>query len=157
MQLQNRMKTHQMSETEIASLFTEAQVGRIATIDSNGFPYIAPVHFVYFNSKIYIHGLIRGQKIDNIKNNPKVCFEVDKMERMLLDDLPCDVNTEYTSIVAFGMATMIEKHGDKIAVLEKFVEKYVPHLAGKTFPENVVKGTGVIEVAITECTGKYYK
>ena len=104
--MQHRMKTHRMSESEIEALFGEAQVGRLATLNPDGFPYVTPVHFVYYKGKIYIHGLIKGQKIDNLKANPKVCFEIDKMIGFLPSELPCDVNTEYRSVIAFGAAAM---------------------------------------------------
>ncbi len=65
--MQGRMKSHQLTERQIESLLLEEQVGRLATINANGFPYITPVHFIYFNKKIHIHGLNKGQKIDNIK------------------------------------------------------------------------------------------
>jgi len=155
--MQGRMKSHQLTERQIESLLIEEQVGRLATLNANGFPYITPVHFIYFNRKIYIHGLIKGQKIDNIKNDKKVSFEVDKMEKFLMAELPCDVNTEYLGVIIIGEAKMIDNEDEKIEALKKIVEKYTPSLAGKDFPEKVLKATGVIEVSVVECTGKFYK
>jgi hypothetical protein len=151
------MKNHQLSEQEIEALFEEEKVGRLATHNHDGFPYITPVHFVYFKGKIYIHGLIKGQKLDNIKNNPKVCFEIDRMEGLLPDERPCDVNTEYRSVVAFGSAVMIENSDIKTEILNRVVQKYMPHLSGRPFSENMVNGTGIIEISISGCTGKYYR
>ncbi len=42
-------------------------------------------------------------------------------------------------------------------VLNKMVEKYTPQFAGKELPDNMIKGTAVIEIDIVECTGKYHK
>ena len=155
--MQHRMKTHQMSEAEIESLFLEAQVGRLATLNADGFPYITPVHFVYRQGKIYIHGLVSGQKIDNIKNDPRVCFEIDRMDHIIPHELPCEVNTAYQSIIAFGTAEMVEEDEEKIEILKTVVEKYMPTLSGRPFPENMLNGTGIIEISITEITGKYYR
>ena len=155
--MQGSMKSHQLTERQIESLLIEEQVGRLATFNANGFPYITPVHFVYFNKKIYIHGLHKGQKIDNIKNDKKVCFEVDKMERFLLAEKPCDVNTEYLSVIILGEAKMLNNEDEKIESLRKIVEKYTPSLAGEAFPEKIIKATGVIEISVIECTGKFYK
>ena len=129
----------------------------MATLNSNGFPYVTPVHFIYSNKKIYIHGLVRGQKIDNIRDNPKVCFEIDKMEKFLLSEVPCDVNTEYVSVIITGEARILNNEDKKTEVLKKIVEKYVPSLVGREFPKNMLKATGVIEVSVIECTGKFYK
>lgn len=45
--MQGRMKQHQLTLDEITDLLKVSEVGRIATNDPNGFPYIVPVHFVY--------------------------------------------------------------------------------------------------------------
>lgn len=58
--MQGRMKQHQLSKEEIDSVLSNAQVGRIATLNENGYPYIVPVHFIIIKEKIYIHGLIKG-------------------------------------------------------------------------------------------------
>jgi nitroimidazol reductase NimA-like FMN-containing flavoprotein (pyridoxamine 5'-phosphate oxidase superfamily) len=155
--MQDRMKSHQLTESEIEDLLLEEFIGRLATINSTGFPYVTPVHFIYSNKKIYVHGLVRGQKLDNIKNNPKVCFEIDKMEKFLLSEVPCDVNTKYVSVIILGEAKILNDEAEKIEVLKRIVEKYVPSLVGEDFPKNMLKATGIIELSVTECTGKFYK
>ncbi|PWU80045.1 MAG: hypothetical protein DLM72_14265 [Candidatus Nitrosopolaris wilkensis] len=42
----------QSNQKMVESLSTE-RIGRFASIDNNGFPFIAPMNFVYFNSSIY--------------------------------------------------------------------------------------------------------
>lgn len=155
--MQNRMRNHQLNEEQITSILTKAPVGNIATINENGYPYVVPVHFIYYEDKIYIHGLPRGQKISNILENEKVCFQIYDMKGFIFDNSPCDINTEYESVVITGTATTIEDLNLKETVLNKIVEKYTPHLGGTKLPENMIKGTAVIEITIKELTGKYYK
>lgn len=155
--MQARMKQHQLSETEISALLSKAQVGHIGTINSEGYPYVLPVHFVYYKGKIYIHGLIQGTKIENLIANPKVGFEVDIMEGLILDDKACDVNTKYQSVVIMGQAKMVHLVDKKIEILNQVVAKYTPQLAGQQYPENMLKGTGIIEITIDSITGKFYK
>ena len=156
--MQNRMKTHQLEETEINSLLAAESVGRLATVNADGTPYITPVHYVYFNQKIYIHGLIRGQKMDNITANPNVCFEIDQFEKLIFpeDKSPCDVNTQYKSVIITGNARIVEDEKLKADALNLIVEKYTPNLSGTPFG-NSIKATGVIEITIKEMTGKYYR
>ena len=152
------MKTHQLDEEQITAILAKAQVGHIATINKeNGYPYVVPVHFVYFDGKIYIHGLVKGQKVSNILANEKVCFETYFMKGLILDEKPWDVNTEYESVVIMGKASIIKDPDLKLTALHKIVEKYTPNLSGIEFPDNVIRGTGVIEITVEECTGKYYK
>ena len=155
--MQYRMKKHQLDEEQITKILEKAPVGNIATVNENGYPYVVPVHFIYLDGKIYIHGLPRGQKISNIKLNDQVCFETYSMKRLILDEAPCDVNTEYESVVIMGKAVVIKDADLKETVLNKIVGKYTPQLSGIKFPENTLRGTAIIEVVVEECTGKYYK
>lgn len=156
--MQNRMKTHQLTEKEINDLLAYSMVGRLATVSAGGIPYVVPVHFAYENEKIYIHGLIKGQKLNNIAANPNVCFEVDHFETFIMpaENAPCDVNTQYQSVILTGTAKLVEDEREKTDALNYIVEKYTPLLAGMAFG-NAVKATAVIEITVKECTGKYYK
>ena len=152
------MKQHQLTNDEINRLLSIEQVGRISTLNSNGFPYTIPVHFVFSNEKIYIHGLSKGQKITNIHASEKVCFEVDKMGAIIpgMKD-SCGTNTEFESVVILGTATMVEEKEIKQKALKHIVEKYTPQLCHLEFPEKMLKATSIIEINILECTGKYYR
>lgn len=156
--MQGRMKQHGLSNDEIFSVLNNAQVGRIATHHENGYPYIVPVHFIVYEEKIYIHGLIKGQKISNLIRNNKVGFEVDEMGAIIPDnENPCDTNTEFRSVIIWGTARMIEDRELKEKVLHAIVAKLTPQLSHLSFPEKMMKATGIIEITPIETTGKYYK
>lgn len=155
--MQGRMKQHQLTAAEIEKLLAGEEVGRIATVNPDGSPYIVPVHFVYHDGKIYIHGLIKGQKISNINSNPAVCFEVDRMQGIIMSDEPCNVNTEYQSVVVLGSARLVQDERGKEDILRRIVGKYAPSLSDREMPVQMLKATSVIEIEIKECTGKYYK
>jgi len=156
--MQNRMRTHQLSEEQIKKLLNSADNGSLATINSDGTPYVTPMHFVYIEDAIYFHGLPKGKKLYNIANDPRVGFCVYEMDKFILDpeEKPCDTNTKYESVILSGIAKPIEDIGEKTKALKEIVKKYTPHLSDKELPENMVKGTIVIRIEITEVTGKYY-
>lgn len=155
--MQGRMMQHQLNNDQIESMLLSEQVGRLATLNANGFPYVVPAHFVYSENKIYIHGCGKGQKIDNIKLNSKVCFEIDHMSELILSENPCNVNTAYESVVIIGSALILNNSTDKATVLKKIVDKYTPALSEKELPARMINATSVIEITILECTGKYYR
>ncbi len=155
--MENRMKQHQLSAEEIDHLLAKAPVAHLGTHNSNGYPYVVPVHFVHGADCIYIHGLNRGQKLQNIQNNPKICLELSHMEGFIMDEKACDVNTAYQSVVILGTASMVEEKEEKIEALNQVVAKYTPQLSGQAFPDNMLKGTGIIKICIDEISGKYYK
>lgn len=152
------MKTHPLTKEQIDELLHKVQTGSLATINSDGTPYIVPVHFLYLDNLLYIHGLPVGKKIDNIIKNPNICLSVYEMDCLLLDPNgnPCDTNTKYQSVIINGTAALVEDIENKRNVLNNIVKKYTPHLFNKTLPENMIKGTAVIQLSIHNLTGKYY-
>ncbi|WP_319378892.1 pyridoxamine 5'-phosphate oxidase family protein [uncultured Methanocorpusculum sp.] len=157
--MQKRMKDHQLSNEEITYLLDNAASGVLSTLDADGSPYCVPVHFVYLDKKIYIHGLTAGEKTDNIQRDPRVCFTVYRMGELLYSaeaKSPCSVNTAYQSVVVKGSAVLVDDSQAKREILEAVVKKYTPQLACLSMPENAVMQTAVIEITPAICTGKYY-
>lgn len=156
--MQGRMKQHQLLKEEIEDVLEKAEVGRIATQNDNGYPYIVPVHFIVYRKRIYIHGLLKGQKISNLTKNKKVGFEVDEMGAVIPGDInPCSTNTTFRSVIMLGDAKMIDDKVVKEKVLRAIVEKYTPQLSHLDFPEKMMQATSIIEIEPIEVTGKYYK
>lgn len=157
--MQNRMKTHQLSQEKLDNLLARAETASLAMLNLEGSPYVIPVQFVYHNKAIYIHGLPKGQKIDCITADPRVSMTIYDMQGLLFgsEGGACNVNTKYESAVLFGRANLLEDFDQKLEALTKIVEKYTPHLAQKKMPENMIKGTAVIKVVIESITGKFYR
>ena len=76
MQLLGKLEIN--SKQKIIEFLDKEPTGRIATIDKNGYPQIIPMNFVFTNDVIYMHSHVKGEKLQNITNNHKVGFEVDK-------------------------------------------------------------------------------
>lgn len=152
------MKTHQLTVEQISRLLHECAVGCLATVGNDNIPYVTPVHFVYKDGTIYFHGLPKGQKISNIQSNPDVSFNVYKMGGLLIDanGKPCDTNTEYQSVIAQGKAEIVADIDQKRKALDAIVDKYTPQYSGCQLPDNMVKGTAVVAIRITQLTGKYW-
>ena len=72
------------------------------------------------------------------------------------NDIPCDVNTRYESVVVRGTAALLEDDGHKREILSLIVAKYTPQLSHRPLPQGMVHGTAVIEITPSAVTGKYY-
>lgn len=157
--MQHRMKTHRMTKDKMEDLLNRTATCSLATLNEDGTPYVAPMHHVYHKGSIYMHGLPKGKKFDNIKANPCVSLTVYEMQGLLLDinGKACDTNTKYESVILSGMATLVDDIDLKRDALMEVVRKYTPHLSETTLPENMVRGTAVIQVQILDMTGKYYE
>lgn len=155
--MQNRMKNHMLTANQSTELLNRSMTATLATVDNNNMPYVTPVHYIYFEECIFIHGLNKGQKIDNIKNNNNVSFNVFDMDCLLVDSQdPANTNTKYQSVIISGSASLVTDLDLKRKVLQEFVLKYVSFLKDKSIKENMVLGTGIIKIDIKEISGKYY-
>lgn len=160
MQLLGRLEIK--SEQKIAQFLNEEHVGRIASLDSDGFPQVIPMNFAFVNGVIYMHSHTRGEKLDNIKANPKVGFEVDKELEFLPSyfSSPTDASqadTLYISVVIKGDGIIINDKEEKTLALNALMEKYQPE--GKyerLTPEmHVVDEVAIIKVIPKTMRGKY--
>jgi nitroimidazol reductase NimA-like FMN-containing flavoprotein (pyridoxamine 5'-phosphate oxidase superfamily) len=113
------------------------------------------LNFVYHQGKIYFHCAFEGRKMDNIKANPRVCFEVHELIKIVQGQRACDFSTRYRSVLAFGRARSLPDGGEKIAVLAALAEKYASRRAVEPPTPKRAKGTEVIEITIEEMTGKH--
>jgi len=108
------MSAEEMNPKEIDQFLTCARVGRLGISLENG-PYIVPVSYAYANGKIFFHTCNKGLKMDGIRKNPNVCFEVDET----LSD-----TSMFKSIIIFGTAEIIDEKEKKIPYLQKLINKY---------------------------------
>jgi uncharacterized protein len=70
----------ELNEIQMNHFLLTQAVGRIACTDGKK-PYIVPVTYVY-DGKDIIGQTREGKKLDMLRNNPNVCFEVDAMHNM---------------------------------------------------------------------------
>ena len=150
------------SKEKIIEFLSSESTGRIASIDANGFPQIIPMNFVFINDVIYMHSHIRGEKLENIKRNDKVGFEVDRNLEFLPSYFfdPTDASladTLYISVVMKGTCTIVEDKEEKTLALNGLMKKYQPE--GGYEPMNpemeVLNEVAVIKITPNTMRGKY--
>ncbi|MBF0530639.1 MAG: pyridoxamine 5'-phosphate oxidase family protein [Deltaproteobacteria bacterium] len=146
---------------EIAKILDSTNIGCLATIDNNGYPYITPVNFVYYQGRIYFHCALTGEKLDNIKSCPKVCFEVDVplayLEVAFNDQKsPCATHQLFHCVIIRGTAAVVEAPDLKAAALNALVAKHEKHDNFKPVtPETPeFKACHVVEVTPENMTAK---
>lgn len=116
-------------QEEITAILQRCLVGRMATIGSDGYPYITPVNYVYWRGSIYFHCARKGEKLDNILRNPKVCFEVD-IPLAYLDTgfdttaPACHVHQFYHSVIIRGVAELVEDIEEKVGALNALMASH---------------------------------
>ena len=150
------------SKERIIEFLRSQQTGRISSIDENGYPQIIPMNFVFINDAVYMHSHIRGEKLDNIRRNKKVGFEVDKSLEFLPSYFsdPTDASladTLYISVVIKGNGSIVSDKEEKTTALNGLIKKYQPEGGYEPIkPEmEVLKEVEVIKIVPESLKGKY--
>ena len=159
---QDHKKLEIKSKEKVIEFLSSQQTGRIASIDENGFPQIIPMNFVFINDTIYMHSHIRGEKLDNIRRNQKVGFEVDKSLEFLPSYFsdPTDASladTLYISVVIKGNASIVSDKEEKTNALNGLMKKYQPEGGYEPIKPDmdVLKEVEVIKIIPESLRGKY--
>jgi len=108
---------------EIEEIINKANVIRMAVCDNNR-PYIIPLNFGYKDRCIYIHSSKRGKKIDILKKNNDISFEVDIDHVLVESKKACDFSMKYKSVVGFGKAYFISDLNEKKQALDIIMSHY---------------------------------
>jgi len=136
----------------IESIIKRATVCRIALSEDN-VPYVVPLNFGYKDNFLYFHSAKEGRKIDMIRKNKNVCFEIDIDSEPIEAEYPCNWSMKYYSIIGFGEAFVVEDLEEKREALDIIME----HYSGKSsfeYPEKIINSLAVIKVRIESMTGK---
>lgn len=144
-----------LSDKQIDELLYSESVGRLGCY-ADGKIYVVPVTYVYDGQNIICHTR-KGMKLEMMRKNPDVCFEVDKMENM----------ANWQSVIAWGTFTELNGEDAEMA-MQKMLMKLQPHLTSETArphdPGNseerrATRGlTAIIyQIVIKEKTGRFEK
>jgi nitroimidazol reductase NimA-like FMN-containing flavoprotein (pyridoxamine 5'-phosphate oxidase superfamily) len=138
--------------TVIEEIIACAEVCRIAMCDGN-VPYLVPVNFGYRDRAIFIHSPLEGRKIDILKKNNRVCFEVEADVEILKGKAACDWGARYLSVIGTGAACFIEDIPGKKDALDVIMRKY-SGTGGHSYDVARVNSISVIRIDIREMSGK---
>src|SRR5579863_8191037 len=87
----------ELSPAEIEAVLRENVIGRVGC-HAFGSTYVVPITYAYDDRNVYAHSA-NGRKLAMMRENPHVCFEVDRM----------DDYANWRSVIAWG--TFSELYG----------------------------------------------
>lgn len=163
------------SLANMAKFLNEEKVGRVASIDEQGYPQIIPMNFVYVRNDsidtqssnedtgaIYMHSFPKGEKIENIKRNPRVGFEVDSYICFLPSYYfhPIDASqadTLYISVIIKGNASIVQNRDEKTNALNALMRKYQKEGGYESLSPDMgsVREVVVLKIVPDQIRGKY--
>jgi len=138
---------------EIEAIIQEAEVCRLGLAVDNT-PYIVPVFFGYENSCLYIHCAKEGRKLDMIRQNNTVCFEMEVDVQISNRDKPaCQWSSAYRSVIGWGSAFILDNFEEKKPALDVIMR----HYSGQTsfeYKKKAVEEVVVIKIVVEHMSGK---
>lgn len=139
------------NKEDIEKFLLESKICRLAMVDGDK-PYMVPMNFGYRDGHLYFHSAKQGRKIDVIRKNPNVCFEVDQLIRFKKAKIACDWGAEYKSVIGSGRAEFLNTPDEKTQALKVIMSQYSDKEF--EFSEDMLDKTLVIKVTVDQMTGK---
>jgi hypothetical protein len=142
-----------LENRQIEELLNKQVIGRLGC-HADGFTYVVPMSYAYDGEYIYGHTL-EGMKLNLMRKNPNVCFEVDDMLDM----------ANWKSVVTWGIFEELVEGPDRNKALKNLIDRTLPLISSETthlspqwpFPSNdndQIKGV-VFRIRLMEKSGRY--
>ncbi len=141
---------------EIIRILDKAKVLHLGLVDGDE-AYVVPMNYGYTMDNgrltVYLHGARRGRKLDLIRANPKVFFEMDCDITPFEGEIACKYGITYSSIMGKGIAEIVEDVEEKKKALSVLMKTQT----GKDFEfeEKMVSVVSVIRIDVSQYTAKH--
>lgn len=150
-----RRKDREVTQTEeILDIIQKCDVCRVAFFDE-AFPYIVPLNFgVTLENDVftfYFHGAAEGKKLELLKKNNAVAFELDCSHKLLEGQKGCDYTMAYESVCGTGFLEILPEN-EKIQSLSTIMKQYTDKEV--SFSPEVLKRTAVLKLNVKQITAK---
>ena len=151
-------REHQITDRmEIIDILERCKILHLGLVDGDE-PYVVPMNYGYTMGEdgtlsVYIHGAVKGRKLDVMQANPKVFFEMECDVQAFDGQLPCQYGTAYKSLMGRGRAVILETPEEKMAALTTLMKTQT----GKDFEfnERLVSIVSVVRIDVLEYTAKF--
>ena len=120
-------------------------------------PYVVPMNYGYVMEgeklTLYLHCAMKGKKLDMMRANSKVFFELDCNWEPFAGEKPCQHGLSYSSVMGRGEAVFVEDVEEKMTAMTALMKTQT----GKDFAFNaqLVSIVTVIRIDVAEYTAKH--
>ena len=143
-------------EQKIRHILDTAKVLRLGIAVDN-VPHIVPMNYGYTMEgeklTFWLHSAVNSDKLELLRHNPNICFELDCDHVPFEGKLPCQYGMVYSSILGRGTATVVEDVEEKKRAMSILMKTQT----GKdfTFEDRLVTIVTVIRIDVAEYTAKH--
>jgi len=151
-----------LSDEAVRAILERVPYGFTATaVDGQPFQHVSLFWYDDASRRIYFHGALEGRTMANVQANPRVCFTVAEMGRLLPAATAMGFGNEYTSAVVFGRVRLAQSEPEKQLALQGLLDKYFPTLKpGRDYrpiTRDECAATAVYAIEIDAWSGKQKK
>ena len=140
---------------QIKAILDTAKVLHLGLAVDN-MPYVVPMNYGYSMEEgqltLYLHSAVRGKKLDMIRANPNVFFEMDCDRIPFEGEMPCQYGLAYSSIMGRGVATIVEDVEEKKKAMSLLMKTQTEK--DFEFQDRLVSAVAVIRIDVSEYTAK---
>lgn len=141
---------------EIVRILDTAKFLHLGMVDGDE-PYVVPMNYGYTleNDQLtfYLHGAMRGRKLDVLRRNPKICFTLECDVVPFEGDVACRYGMTYSSIMGVGTAVIVEDVAEKQQALSLLMKAQTG--GDFEFSERMVSVVSVIRLEVSSFTAKH--
>jgi nitroimidazol reductase NimA-like FMN-containing flavoprotein (pyridoxamine 5'-phosphate oxidase superfamily) len=112
-----------------------------------------PFNYGYKDNSIYIHSAPTGKKIDVLKKNNHVCFEIEYKVELVKHNDPCKWATRYRSVIGYGNVEIVTDEENKKAGLD-IIMAHNGKSDDNIYQEKQLHAMVILKLMITSITGK---
>ena len=143
-------------ESQILKILDTAKVLHLG-LSVNDEPYVVPMNYGYKMEEgklvLYLHSAVRGKKLDMIRSNCRVFFELDCDRVPFEGDKPCQYGMVYSSVMGRGTARIIEDVKEKKQAMTVLMKTQTSK--DFSFDDKLVSIVAVIRIDVAEYTAKH--
>ena len=97
-------------------------------------PYVTPTSYWREGERVYWHGSSASRMLRTVAKGIKACLTVTHVDGLVLARSGFHHSINYRSVMAFGVAELVDRRGAQAAALEAFVERLFPGRWAKLGP-----------------------
>lgn len=125
-----RRKDREITDfSQITAIMDNCDTCRLGLVE-NHIPYIVPLSFGYeadekHHITLYFHSANEGRKLDIIRQNNNVAFEMDTAHELFGHDTnACGYGMRYQSVMGTGTARLVKTETEKIHAFDQIMLHY---------------------------------
>jgi nitroimidazol reductase NimA-like FMN-containing flavoprotein (pyridoxamine 5'-phosphate oxidase superfamily) len=139
-------------EKIILDILQNSELCRLGLVENNE-AYIVPLNFGYKDGIIYMHSAPHGRKMEVLKRNNQVAFEIEYGSSIITGDNACKYSARYRSVMGKGTVSIVTGIEAKKGGLDIIMDKY-GFQGNKMYDEASLSRMIVLELKIESITGK---